>query len=438
MTGNWVEALIIFLLIILNGLFAMTEIALVSVRKSRLEQKAEDGDKDARTALELLESPNRFLSTVQVGISLVGVFAGAMGGASFAEKLAVLIDKIPALQPYSYAISLVTVVLIITYFSLVIGELIPKRLALQSSEKIALASARPMKLLARMVSPVVNLLASSTELGLKIMRVKDSGEAPVSDEEIMMLLEQARETGAVQDMEQDMVESVFRLGDRRADAIMTPRVDLIWLDIQEPLDENIRTVLSSSHSLFPVGDGSLDEIIGVVRAKELVGRKLNGENVQLRNIVIPPLFVPESMPALKVLELLKTPGNRAALVIDEYGGVQGMVTLSDVLQAIIGDVPIPGEMYEPQVVEREDGSYLFDGQLQIDELKDILDLDELPEEEHAGFSTLGGFMMNQLGEIPTVGRHFEWDGLRFEVVDMDGRRVDKVLVQRMETPEEYE
>ncbi len=438
MTGNWVEALIIFLLIILNGLFAMTEIALVSVRKSRLEQKAEDGDKDAKTALELLESPNRFLSTVQVGISLVGVFAGAMGGASFAEKLAVLIDKIPAMQPYSYAISLVTVVLIITYFSLVIGELIPKRLALQSSEKIALASARPMKVLAKMVSPVVTLLANSTELGLKVLRIKDSGEAPVSDEEIMMLLEQARETGSVQDMEQDMVESVFRLRDRRADAIMTPRVDLIWLNIQEPLDENIRTVLSSSHSLFPVGDGSLDEIIGVVRAKELVGRKLNGEDVQLREIVIPPLFVPESMPALKVLELLKTPGNRAALVIDEYGGVQGMVTLSDVLQAIIGDVPVPGEMYEPQVVEREDGSYLFDGQLQIDELKDILDLDELPEEDHAGFSTLGGFMMNQLGEIPIVGRHFEWDGLRFEVVDMDGRRVDKVLVQRMETPEEYE
>ncbi len=438
MSGNWVEALIIFFLIILNGLFAMTEIALVSVRKSRLEQKAEDGNKDAQIALELLESPNRFLSTVQVGISLVGVFAGAMGGASFAEKLAVLLDSIPVLKPYSYAISLVIVVLIITYFSLVFGELIPKRLALQSSEKIALASARPMRFLSKLVSPVVTLLANSTDLGLKAMRVKDSGEAPVSDEEIMMLLEQARETGSVQDMEQDMVESVFRLGDRRADAIMTPRVDLIWLDIQEPLDENIQTVLSSSHSLFPVGDGSLDEIIGIVRAKELVGRKLNGEEVQLRDIVIPPLFIPESMPALKVLELLKTPGNRAALVIDEYGGVQGMVTLSDVLQAIIGDVPVPGENYEPQVVEREDGSYLFDGQLQIDELKDILDLDELPEEEHAGFSTLGGFMMNQLGEIPSVGQHFEWAGLRFEVVDMDGRRVDKVLVQRIETPEEYE
>ncbi|BCY17791.1 MAG: HlyC/CorC family transporter [Chloroflexi bacterium] len=438
MSGNWVEALIIFFLIILNGLFAMTEIALVSVRKSRLEQKAEDGNKDAQIALELLESPNRFLSTVQVGISLVGVFAGAMGGASFAEKLAVLLDSIPVLKPYSNAISLVIVVLIITYFSLVFGELIPKRLALQSSEKIALASARPMRFLSKLVSPVVTLLANSTDLGLKAMRVKDSGEAPVSDEEIMMLLEQARETGSVQDMEQDMVESVFRLGDRRADAIMTPRVDLIWLDIQEPLDENIQTVLSSSHSLFPVGDGSLDEIIGIVRAKELVGRKLNGEEVQLRDIVIPPLFIPESMPALKVLELLKTPGNRAALVIDEYGGVQGMVTLSDVLQAIIGDVPVPGENYEPQVVEREDGSYLFDGQLQIDELKDILDLDELPEEEHAGFSTLGGFMMNQLGEIPSVGQHFEWAGLRFEVVDMDGRRVDKVLVQRIETPEEYE
>lgn len=438
MDGSWVEALIIFLLILLNGLFAMTEIALVSVRKSRLEQKAEDGDIDARTALELMESPNRFLSTVQVGISLVGVFAGAMGGASFADKVAVFINKVPVLQPYSHIIALVLVVLIITYFSLVIGELIPKRLALQSSEKIALASARPMKFLSRVVSPVVTLLATSTDLGLKLLRARDKGESPISDEEIMMLVQQARDTGSVQDVEQDMVESVFRLGDRRADAIMTPRVDLIWLDSQSPVDANIHTVLSSSHSLFPVGEGSLDEIIGIVRAKELVGHQLNGEDVQLRDIVIPPLFVPESMPALKVLELLKTPGNRAALVIDEYGGLQGMVTLSDVLQAIIGDVPVPGEIYEPQVVEREDGSYLFDGQLQIDEMKDILDLDELPEEEHAGFSTLGGFMMNQLGEIPTAGQFFEWDGLRFEVMDMDGRRVDKVLVQRLETPEEYE
>src|SRR5512133_3652897 len=402
MNGNWVEVILILLMILLNGLFAMTEIALVSVRKSRIEQQAEDGDIDAKTALELIESPNRFLSTVQVGISLVGVFAGAVGGASFADGLAVWIDKVPALAPYSEAIALVVVVLIITYFTLVLGELIPKRLALQSSEKITLAMARPMRLLSKIVSPVVSLLAVSTELGLKLLDIKSPQESPVSDEEIMLLVEQARQTGTVQDVEQDMVESVFRLGDRRADAIMTPRVGLVWLDTQEPLDFSIHKVLSSSHSLFPVGEGSLDEIIGIVRAKELVGRKVNGEDVHLAEIVIPPLFVPESMPALKVLELLKTPGNRAALVIDEYGGLQGMVTLSDVLQAIIGDVLVPGESFEPQLIEREDGSYLFDGQLQIDELKDILDLDELPEEEHAGFSTLGGFMMNQLGEIPSA------------------------------------
>ncbi len=438
MNGNWFEVILIFLMILLNGLFAMTEIALVSVRKSRIEQKAEVGDQDAKTALELIRSPNRFLSTVQVGISLVGVFAGALGGASFSDGLAVWIDKVPVLAPYSHAIALVSVVLIITYFSLVIGELIPKRLALQSSEKITLAAARPMRFLSRLVSPVVSLLAVSTELGLKLIGIKGTPESPVSDEEIMMLVEQARQTGAVQDVEQDMVESVFRLGDRRADAIMTPRMALIWLDIQEPLDVNVGKVLSSSHSLFPVGDGSLDEIIGIVRAKELVGRKLNSEDVQLADIVIPPLFVPESMPALKVLELLKTPGNRAALVIDEYGGLQGIVTLSDVLQAIIGDIPIPGESFEPQVVEREDGSYLFDGQLQIDVLKDILELDDLPEENHAGFQTLGGFMMNQMGEIPTAGQYFEWEGFHFEVMDMDGRRVDKVLVQRIETPEEYE
>jgi putative hemolysin len=438
MNGNWVEVLLIFLMIVLNGVFAMTEIALVSVRKSRIEQQAEDGSKEAQTALELIESPNRFLSTVQVGISLVGVFAGALGGASFADGLAVWIDKIPYLAPYSHAIALVLVVLIITYFSLVIGELIPKRLALQSSEKITLAMSGPMKFISRMVSPVISLLAVSTDLGLKLIGVEGPQESPVSDEEIMLLVAQARDSGSVQSVEQDMVESVFRLGDRRADAIMTPRINLIWLNSQEPMDENIAKVLSSSHSLFPVGEGSLDEIIGVVRAKELVGRKLNNDAVVLNDIVIPPTFVPESMPALKVLELLKTPGNRAALVIDEYGALQGMVTLSDVLQAIIGDIPTPGESFEPQVVEREDGSYLFDGQLQIDEMKDILDLDDLPDEDHAGFSTLGGFMMNQLGEIPTTGQHFEWDGFRFEVMDMDGRRVDKVLVQRIETPEEYE
>jgi putative hemolysin len=438
MNGNWIEVIIIFLLILANGLFAMTEIALVSVRKSRLEQRAEDGDESAKTALELLKSPNRFLSTVQVGISLVGVFAGALGGASLADQVAKWVDLIPVLTPYSHAIALVLVVLIITYFSLVIGELIPKRLALHSSERISLAAAKPMQFLAKAASPVISLLAFSTDLGLKILGVRAPQESPISNEEIMLLVEQGRKTGTIQDLEQDMVESIFRLGDRRADAIMTPRVNLIWLDIQESLESCIEKALGSSHSLFPVGDSSLDEIIGIVRAKELLGRRLNGEAVELAKIVIPPLFVPESMPALKVLELLKTPGNRAALVIDEYGGLQGMVTLSDVLQAIIGDIPIPGESFEPQVVEREDGSYLFDGQLQIDELKDILDLDDLPEENHAGFQTLGGFMMNQLGEIPTAGQFFEWDGLRFEVMDMDGRRVDKVLVQRLETPPEYE
>jgi putative hemolysin len=438
MNGNWIEIIIIFLLILANGLFAMTEIALVSVRKSRLEQRADDGDENAKTALALLSTPNRFLSTVQIGISLVGVFAGALGGASLSNQVAGWIAVIPVLQPYSHAIALVIVVLLITYFSLVIGELIPKRLALHSAERISLASAKPMRFLSRAASPVVSLLAFSTEVGLKLLGVKAPQVSPVSDEEILLLIEQGRQTGAFQDLEQDMVESVFRLGDRRADAIMTPRVNLIWLDKNESLVTNCEKALESSHSLFPVGDGSLDEIIGIVRAKELLGRKLNGETVDLADIVLPPLFVPESMPALKVLELLKTPGNRAVLVIDEYGGLQGMVTLSDVLQAIIGDVPIPGESFDPPVIEREDGSYLFDGQLQIDELKDILDLDDLPEEDHAGFQTLGGFMMNQLGEIPSAGQYFEWEGLRFEVMDMDGRRVDKVLVQRMETPPDYE
>ncbi|HEY3312046.1 MAG TPA: hemolysin family protein [Anaerolineales bacterium] len=427
MSSPTTEILLIFLLILVNGLFAMSEIALVSSRKARLEQRADEGNRDAATALELLKSPNRFLSTVQIGISLVGVLAGALGGATLAEKLAPVIARIPWLAAYSYTIAFTLVVLVITYFSLVIGELIPKRLGLNNPEAIAARVAGPMKTISTIGAPVVRLLSASTELGLRLLGIHPSKEPPVTEEEIRLLLEQGTQGGIFEAAEQDMVESVFRLGERRVDALMTPRTEIVWLDIDEPDEQNLQVIQQSIYSRFPVGEGSLDNVIGILNSKDLLKQRLAHETINLRAVLHPPLFVPESMPALKVLEMVKNSGVPMALVIDEYGGLLGMVTLYDILEAIVGDISTTGQSPERQAQQRDDGSWLVDGTMQIDEFKDLLDIPHLPDEERAGYQTVGGFVMSQLGSIPTAGDHFTWEDWRFEVVDMDGRRVDKVL-----------
>ncbi len=428
MSDTLVEILLILMLILANGVFAMAEMALVSARKARLEQRAEDGDAGARTALDLSKTPNRFLSTAQIGVSLVAVLSGAVGGATLAERISPLIGGIPILAPYQHAIALVLVVLVITFFSLVLGELIPKRLALNNPERVASRISGLMKFLSRLANPVVHMLSWATDLGLHIIGAHPSTEPPVTEDEIRVLLEQGAQTGIIEEAEQDMVESVFRLGERHVDALMTPRTEIAWLDLDEPLDENLHLVSESPHTRFPVGQGSLDNVVGVLAAKDLLGQQLAGRPVDLRSLVQPAQFVPETTPALKVLEMFKQSGMPMALVIDEFGGLQGMVTLTNVLEAIVGDITQDGQPFEPQAVQREDGSWLFDGLLQIDELKDILDVPALPDEDHAGYQTLGGFMMSRLGSIPKTGDSFEWDKWRFEVVDMDGRRVDKVLV----------
>lgn len=427
------DILFIFLLILLNGLFAMSEMAVVSARKARLEQRAEDGNPGARQALQLAGSPTRFLSTVQIGISLVGVLSGALGGATLASHLAPLIGRVPALAPYQYGIALTLVVLVITYFSLVLGELVPKRLALNAPEAIASAIARPMHALSLLAYPAVRLLSASTELGLRLLSVRRSTEPPVTEDEIRILLKQGTQVGVFNEAEEDMVESVFRLGERRVDALMTPRTEIAWLDLDNPLEANLKIVLQSPHSRFPIGQGSLDGVIGILASKDLLTQQLAGRNIDLRTLATPALFVPDSTPALKMLEEFKNSGAQLALVIDEYGGLQGMVTLTDVLEAIVGEIATAGEPNEPEAVLREDGSWLFDGMIQIDEFKETLNIDHLPEEDHAGYQTLGGFMMSQMGSIPTAGEHFEWDQWRFEVVDMDGHRVDKVLVSPLPT-----
>jgi putative hemolysin len=385
----------------------------------------------AKAALELAGAPNRLLSTIQIGMSLISVLVGVLGGATLAGHLSAVFHKVAFLAPYADTLALILVVLVVTFFSLVLGELIPKRLGLNNPERVAALVGRPMKTLARLAAPVVHILSLTTELGLRLLGARPSTDPPITQEEIKVLMAQGTQVGVFEEAEQDMIESVFRLGERRVDAIMTPRTEVVWLNQDDPLPDILQAVLESHYSIFPVAQGNLDNVTGILVARELLACQLTHKPLELKTILKPPLFVPESTPALKALELLRTSRNHIALVIDEYGGFQGIVTLYDILEAIVGDVPSAGEPVEPQAVQREDGSWLFDGMLQIDEFKEILGLDDLPDEDRAGYQTLGGFVMAQLGNIPNAGQHFDWDGWRCEVVDMDGRRVDKVLVYNL-------
>ena len=420
------EILIIILLVVINGVFAMAEIAVVSARKTRLRQLASQGDKRARAALDLADEPNRFLSTVQVGITLVGIFAGAYGGATLAQYLASYFRTIPFLAPYSSALGLGIVVAGITYLSLVIGELVPKRIALHSPERIASLLAGPMSTMSRLAAPLVYLLSVSTEAMLRLLSIQPSVEVPVTEEEIRVLVEQGTEAGMIEEAERDMVASIFRLGDRRVEALMTPRTEIAWIDINDPPDIVRETIEESDHSRFPVCDDSLDNVLGIVLVKDLLSVRMAGEPLDLGAVMRRPLYVPESMPALKVLELFKQTGMHMALLIDEYGGIDGLVTVVDILEAIVGDIPTPEELVAPPVVQRDDGSWLIDGLLPIDEFKELFNIRNLPDEDN--YQTLGGFIVLHIGRIPTPSDHFEWNRLRFEVVDMDGNRVDKVLV----------
>ncbi len=419
------EIALILLLLVANGIFSMAEMAVVSSRKSRLQQMANEGDAKAREALDLANDPNVFLATIQIGITLIGLLTGAVGGATIAGRLAVILDPIPALQPYSETISFFLVVLSLTYLSLIIGELAPKRLALHNAERIASVMAGPMHLLSRIAYPGVRLLSISTDLLLRLFRVRPSDESPVTEEEIQVLLEQGTEAGVFDAGEQDMVEGVFRLGDRRVAGLMTPWTEIIWLDVSASPEDVHRAITESGFSRFPVCDGSLDNVLGIAQAGDLLVRCLEGKPLDLRESLHEPLFVPESMTASKLLELFKTSPTHMALVIDEYGSLAGLVTMNDILEEIVGDV----EPAEPEAVQRQDGSWLLDGMLPVDDFKELFGISKLPGE--GDYQTLGGFVMMQMGRVPAPGEWFDWDRYRIEVVDMDGNRVDKVLVRVM-------
>ncbi|MFZ5818421.1 MAG: hemolysin family protein [Chloroflexota bacterium] len=416
------EIVIILILIALNGAFAMSEIAIVSSRKARLQQKVNEGDEKARVALELANNPSNLLSTVQVGITLVGILAGAVGGATIAEHLAAQMALIPMLAPYSETLSLVLVVIVITYFSIVLGELAPKRFALQDPERIASAVAGNMRFLSILFSPIVRFLGFSTSLVIRLVGAKPSTEPPVTEEEIHVLLDQGTQAGIFEVAEQDMVAGVFRLNDRRVYSLMTPRTEIVWLDVRDTPEEILAKMTEGPYSRFPVCQGSLDNVLGIVKSRELLTRSLAGQPIQLKECLTPALFIPETSFASRALEVFKESNKKLVLVIDEFGGVTGLLTINDVLEEIVGDI----ETSEPQATQRQDGSWLLDGMLDVDEFKELFHLGDLPDEDD--YETLGGFVMVSLGRIPVAADQFEWQGLRFEVVDMDGRRVDKVLV----------
>ena len=410
----------------------MSELAIVSVRKVRLQQLANQGDIKARIALELANAPNQFLASVQIGITLLAILSGAFAESTIARRLIPLLNLVPWLAPYSDALSSVIAILIITYLTLIIGELVPKRLALNYPERIASVVAIPMRMLANIASPVVYLLSASTDLVVRMMGIKPSTEPQVTEEEIRVLIEQGTEAGTFEEAEQDMVERVFRLGDRPVNALMTPRPDIVWLDLEDTAEENRKKMLDSCHSRFPVCQGGLDNVLGIMHVTDLLARSLSGQQLDLTVSLRQPVFVPESTRGLKILEVFKQTGIHLALVVDEYGVIQGLVTLNDIMVEIVGDVPSAGELEEPQAVQREDGSWLLDGMLPVDEFFEIFEIDEIPTDHRGSYQTLGGFVITHLGRIPSAADYFEWESLRFEVMDMDGNRVDKVLVTPME------
>lgn len=429
-----VEVAVLFFLILLNGVLAMSELAVVSARRARLQQMAEAGTRGAQTALNLASSPGQFLSTVQVGITLVGIFAGALGGATVAQVLAEQFARVPALASYAQPLAFGIVVVIITYLSLVIGELVPKRLALHNAEGVAARVAPLLALLAKVTQPVVRVLSVSTEAVLRLLRLQPNDEPSVSEEEVRLMLAEATEQGIFEPIEEVIVDQVFRLADRKVGALITPRTDMEWLDINGSPEELRERIVAGGRSRYPVADGRLDQILGVVLAKDLLAQSLAGKPLDLASIMRPALFVPETMPALRVIERFKQTHSKLALVIDEYGGVEGLITVDDVLGGIVGDIPEPDDLVNPEVVQRSDGSWLVDGMYDIDDFQDTFEVATLPEATEGYYQTVGGFVMAGLGRVPQTGDVYEWGGLQFEVMDMDGRRVDKLLVKRVEEP----
>ncbi len=432
----YVNILIIFILFIFNAIFAMYEIAMVSSKKTRLVARAEDGQKGASVAMELLQDPDQqYLSAIQIMITMIDTLAGGIGGSQLSRPLAEVFKRVNWLAPFAEIAALIIVVIIITYFSIVLGELIPKRIAVSKPEDVVTKLSPMIRGLTNAVRPLTKLLSGSTNLGIKIFNIDVTREPAITEEELKGYIQEGRQTGVFDEAEQTMVDGVFRFTDRRVDAIMTPHTELDWINLDDDHDTIVKELMESNYSRMPIAHGDLDRSMGIINTKDLLGVDIHNPQFNLEDYLREPLFFPGNMEAVKAFEQFRQTGIHHALVLDEFGGVEGFVTLYDVLESIVGDIPLDEYDKDQDVVQRSDGTWLVDGLIPIDELKEIMDVDELPEEDKAGFQTLSGFVMNQLGRIPKTGSLFEWSHWRFEVVDMDGHRVDRVLVTDLSNEE---
>lgn len=423
------EVVIVLLLVLANGVFAMTEIAIVSARKARLRKLAEGGDERARVALELADSPNRFLSTVQVGITLVGVLAGALGGATIAEQIGVRLGSLPVIGPYGEIIGIGVVVLGITYLSLVIGELVPKRLAMSNPEGIARIMAKPMNALSKIGAPVVRMLGYSTDIVLRALGAKQDRRARVSEEEVKLLLQEGVEAGVFHKAEPLMVERVLALDTLAVSEIMTPRAKIVFLSKDDPPEVVWQKIVAGGHSNFPVYEGNRDNIVGMVAVKALYANVAAGATARLQDLAVPPLFVPATQTVTQLLEAFRQTGKHIALVIDEFGGVVGLATLVDVLEAITGEIPTQEERLKPKAKKRDDQSWLVDGIMEVEQLEKIIPGLRFPRDPSRPYDTVAGFVVAQLGRVPDEGEAVDFRDHRFEVIDMDRQRIDKLLVR---------
>ncbi|MBM3395910.1 MAG: HlyC/CorC family transporter [Betaproteobacteria bacterium] len=420
------EVALLFALILLNGVFAMSEIALLTVRKARLQKAVEDGDLGAAAAVQLNENPTQFLSTIQIGITSISILNGIVGEAVFAEPLGRWLESMGVDGGLAHILATGLVVVVVTYFSIVLGELVPKRLGQINAEPIARLVARPMMALTVGTKFFVRILGGSTDLILGTIGARNLTNQGVTEEEIKAMLEEGSESGVIEEQEHAMVRNVFRLDDRQIASLMVPRGDIVYLDSEADYEETLQRIEGSEHSRFPVVKGDLNEIIGILSVRHLLGKSLRGEAFDLRANLQPPVYVPESLTGMELLENFKASGVHLAFVIDEYGELLGMVTLQDLLEAITGEFK-PRHAEDTWGVRRDDGSWLLDGIIPIPEMKDRLELKAVPEEERERYHTLSGMMMLLLGRLPRVGDKINWSGWEFEIVDMDDKRIDKVL-----------
>ncbi len=430
------QILFLFALIVLNGLFAMSEIALVTAKRSRLAKLADDGERAAVTALKLGQDSTRFLSTIQIGITSIGILNGIVGESALAAPLATTLQTLGMNPEPSHIIATAVVVLAITYITIVIGELVPKRLGQLNPEGIACLVARPMLTLSAITRPFGRLLSASTDTVLRLMGNPPQAMPSVTEEEIHAMLEEGSEAGVIEQQEHEMVRNVFRLDDRQLGSLMVPRADIVFLDVSQPLEENIQRVTESEHSRFPVCNGGLQSLIGVINAKQLLAKTLKGRLTEFTSQLQPCVYVPETLTGMELLDHFRTSGTQMVFVVDEYGEIQGLVTLQDMLEAVTGEF-VPRNLEDSWAVQREDGSWLLDGLIPVPELKDTLELKNVPEEDKGLYHTLSGLMMWLLGRMPRTGDIMTWESWNLEIVDLDGQRIDKVLASKIsEVPQQ--